>query len=99
VARRTTRTTRSASCPPHPPAGFDIAVSYNGIVRTVRVTPGETIAALIETVRPQFGNPGGDLVLVDAATGRVLEPTHTIAQEGVQPGAHLQLRPRTVQGG
>lgn len=90
---------RFVAGPPHPPAGFDIAVSYNGIVRTVRVTPGETIAALIETVRPQFGNPGGDLVLVDAASGRVLEPTHTIAQEGVQPGAHLQLRPRTVQGG
>ena len=85
--------------PAHVPAGFDIAVSYNGIVRTVRVQPAETISAVIETVRPQFGNPGGDLVLVDTSTGRVLEPAHSIAQEGVQPGAHLQLRPRTVQGG
>lgn len=90
---------RIVAGPPHAPAGFDIAVNYNGIVRTVRVTPAETIAAIVETVRPQFGNPGGDLVLVDAASGRVLEPTHTVVQEGVQPGAHLQLRPRTVQGG
>ena len=90
---------RFVAGPPHPPVGFDVVVSYNGIVRNVRVTPRETIAALVETVRPQFGNPGGDLVLVDAASGRVLEPSHTIAEAGVQPGAHLQLRPRTVQGG
>lgn len=90
---------RFVAGPPHPPAGFDVAVSYNGIVRTVRVTPSETITALVETVRPQFGNPGGDLVLIDAASGRVLEPTHTVAQASIQPGAHLQLRPRTVQGG
>lgn len=90
---------RFVAGPPHPPAGFDVAVSYNGIVRTVHVTPGQTIAGLVEAVRPQFGNPGGDLVLVEAASGRVLEPSRTVAQEGLQSGTHLQLRPRTVQGG
>lgn len=85
--------------PVHAPTGFDIAVSYNGLVRTTHVQPTEQISTVIEAVRPLFGSPGGDLVLVDTSTGRVLEPTHTVAQEGVQPGAHLQLRPRTVQGG
>lgn len=85
--------------PAHVPQGFDIAISFNGIVRQVRVTPDELISTVIDGVRPQFGNPGGDLVLVDTASGRVLEPRHTVAQEGVKPGAHLQLRPRVVQGG
>ena len=39
------------------------------------------------------------VTLVDPGSGRILEPGHTVAQEGVQPGAHLQLRPRAVQGG
>jgi len=81
------------------PQGFEVLINYNGVVRSLRVRPQETIAAVIEAARPLFGNPGGDLVLVDPGSGRILEPGHTVAQEGVQPGAHLQLRPRAVQGG
>lgn len=85
--------------PAHAPQGFEVSVNYNGLVRRVRVMPDETIAQVIATVRPLFGNPGGDLILVDMASGRELNPGHTVKQAGVRPGAQLQLRPRTVQGG
>ncbi|TAU37393.1 hypothetical protein ELG97_32110 (plasmid) [Rhizobium leguminosarum] len=81
------------------PEGFEISVNYNGIVRQVRVRPRDLISSIIETVRPLFGNPGGDLVLIDTASGRVLEPAHTVAQEGVHVGAQLQLRAPIVRGG
>lgn len=84
---------------PKPVPGFEIAISYNGIVRRVRVKPQDRIAAVIEAVRPIFGNPGGDLVLVDTATGQVLDPGQTIGRAGVRPGSHLQLRPGAVRGG
>lgn len=84
---------------PAPVPGFEIVINYNGVLRKLRVQPEETIAAVIAAARPLFGNPGGDLVLVEPSSGRVLEPNHTVAQESIRAGMQLQLRPRAVQGG
>jgi hypothetical protein len=82
-----------------PVEGLDITIIFNGVVRPLRVRPRDLISEVVAAARPLFGNPGGDLVLIDPTNGRVLEPNNSIAQEGVRPGAQLQLRPRTVQGG
>ena len=80
------------------PAGFEVTVLYNGIAQNVRVTPSQTAAALIAASRPLFGNPGGDLVLVDPA-GRQLAPERGLGEQGVVAHSRLQLRPPVVQGG
>lgn len=84
---------------PAPIEGFEITINFNGVVRPLRVRPQDRVADVLAAARPLFGNPGGDLVLVDPPSGRMLEPSHSLAQEGIRAGAQLQLRPRTVQGG
>jgi len=90
---------RFVAGPAHAPGSFVIVINYGGLEERVRVHPSQRVSEVIAAVRPRFGNPAGDLVLFDPATGRTLESRHTIGQEGVRPGAHLQLRPPVVRGG
>lgn len=83
---------------PHPPHSILIHVVFNGVMRNIRVEPTDTVAATIASLRPLFGNPGGDLALVNS-NGQVLAAGSTLGEQGVKPGDRLQLRPPVVQGG
>ncbi|TPG55054.1 multiubiquitin domain-containing protein [Sphingomonas glacialis] len=84
---------------PRPVPGFEVTINFNGVLRRLRVKPQERIAEVLAAARPLFGNPGGDLVLVEPASGRILDPNHTVAEEAIVPDGQLLLRPRAVQGG
>lgn len=82
-----------------PPVGtFVIHILYNGLNRKLRVVGTDLVQAVIERARALFGNPSGELMLVNEA-GQTLNDGHSLGQENVRAGAHLQLRPRVVRGG
>lgn len=83
---------------PKPIPGFEVTLIYNGLVQTLHVRAEETAAAVVAAARPLFGNPGGDLVLINEA-GQQLAPDRPVGEQGVRPHSRLQLRPPVVQGG
>jgi hypothetical protein len=83
---------------PRPVASFEIVVLFNGQPRPQQVTEKELLQLVFDRARAAFGNPGGDLVLVNEA-GTILDLAQTVKAAGMQPHAKLLLRERVVRGG
>lgn len=83
---------------PKPVPGFEIVVLFNGQPRPQQVTEKELMQLVFDRARAAFGNPPGDLVLVNEA-GTILDLAQTVKAAGVQPHAKLLLRDRIVRGG
>jgi hypothetical protein len=83
---------------PKPIPGFEIAVIYNGQVKPQRVKDEESMQTVFDRARAAFGNPPGNLMLVNEA-GTEINLGQTVQQAGVKPGARLLLRERVVRGG
>lgn len=83
---------------PRPVADFEIVVLFNGQPRPQRVTEAELMQLVFDRARAAFGNPGGDLILVNEA-GTEINLAQTVKAAGVQPHAKLLLRERIVRGG
>jgi hypothetical protein len=83
---------------PKPVPGFEIAVIYNGQVKPQRVKDDELMQIVFDRARASFGNPLGNLMLVNEA-GTEINLAQTVQQAGVKPGARLLLRERVVRGG
>jgi hypothetical protein len=83
---------------PKPVPGFEVAVIYNGQVKPQRVTENEQMQIVFDRARAAFGNPPGNLILVNEA-GTEINLAQTVKTAGVLPNARLLLRERVVQGG
>lgn len=83
---------------PRPVTDFEIVVLFNGQPRPQRVAEAELMQLVFDRARAAFGNPGGDLILVNEA-GTEINLAQTVQAAGVQPHAKLLLRERVVRGG
>ena len=83
-----------------PPAKFAVNVSYNGTTKAVEVNANAAVQATLQHAIREFGvTQNAHVLSLFTAANVELQDNLSLADQGVQPGAHLLLRPSTVKGG
>jgi hypothetical protein len=79
---------------------FTVLVVYNGITKEITTNRNQAVKALLEHSLNEFGiQQNRHIQSLYTEAGVELDDNVSITKAGIEPGAHLLLRPSAVKGG